>query len=282
MRIQPCIPGALLTLCLATVLAGPVFAQSAEDDSEALSLAARRGDAAQIKALLDKGVDVNTKFRYEATVLFYACDRGYVDVVKLLLERGAEVNLRDKFYNSTPLNWAASPASIEDPTEAHVEIVKLLLEKGAQGADQVLVSAARNGNLAMARVVLDRGGVTPETLTSALSTATSGKHEAVVEALRAAGAKPPFLVDAATLATYAGKYRNDQAEVEIVVTEGKLVAVLGPQRIPLTATDATTFQPEGAAGVSVKFQVEAGKVTGFVLTQGGTESTYKRVEEKKE
>lgn len=37
--------------------------------------AARRGDAAQVKALLDQGVDVNTKFRYDATALSYASDR---------------------------------------------------------------------------------------------------------------------------------------------------------------------------------------------------------------
>ena len=285
-------------LCLTAMLsagllltASPSFAQAApaqaarapapalSADAEDFSLAARRGDAAKVKALLDKGVDVNTKFRYDVTALSYACDRGHLEVVKLLLERGADVNARDTYYKASPLNWASSPASVDEPTEAHVQIVRLLLEKGAQGADQVLVGAARSGNLALAKVVLDRGGLKPETLTAALSTATNNKHDPVADALRAAGAQPPFQVDAATLATYAGKYRSDQSDLEMVVADGKLIVVLGPQRIPLAASDAVTFQPDGAAGVTVKFQVEAGKATGFVLTQGGTQTTYKRVEE---
>lgn len=280
MNIQRYFLRVLCALFLVAGLPAGARAQGAESDAEALDAAARRGDVAQVKALLDKGVNVNSKFRYETTALFYACDRGNVEMVKLLLERGAEVNLRDKFYNSTPLNWASSPASVEEPTEAHVEIVKLLLEKGAQGADQVLVGAARSGNLAMVKVVLDRGGLKPETLTAALSTATNNKHEAIAEALRAAGARPPHQVDAAILAAYAGKYRTEQGELELVVNEGKLIAVVGPQRIPLAATDDVTFQPDGAGGVTIKMQVEGGKATGFILTQGATTTNYKRMEEK--
>lgn len=260
--------------------AAPAPAPALSADAEDLSLAARRGDTAKLKTLLDKGVDVNTKFRYDVTALFYACDRGHVEIVKLLLDRGADVNVRDKFYNASPLNWASSPASVDEPTDAHVEIVRLLLEKGAQGAEQVLTGAARSGNLAMAKVVLDRGGLKPEALTAALSTATTNKHEAVAEALRAAGAKPPMQVDAAILATYVGKYRSEQTDVDIVITEGKLMALVGPQRIPLMALDTVTFQPEGGGVVTLKFQSEGGKVTNFVQTQGSTNTTFKRVEEK--
>jgi len=257
-------------------------ATASQTDTDELSLAARRGDAAKVKALLDKGVDPNTKFRYDVTALFFACDRGHVDVVKVLLERGAEVNLNDKFYNSTPLNWAASPASIEEPTDAHVEIVKLLLAKGAQGGDQVLLSAARSGNLPMAQAVLELAKPNADTLTSALSTATTGKHDAVVEALRAAGAVPPFQVDAATLATYVGKYRADSGDLDILLNEGRLVASPGGQRIPLMATDKVSFKPEAFAGISVQFQLEGEKVVGLVLTQRGTPVNYKRVEEAKQ
>ncbi|MGH9790248.1 MAG: ankyrin repeat domain-containing protein [Candidatus Acidiferrales bacterium] len=263
-----------------TTPAAPASSPALSADAEDFSLAARRGDTAKVKALLDRGVDVNTKFRYDVTALSYACDRGYLEIVNLLLDRGADVNVRDKFYNASPLNWASSPASVDEPTDAHVEIVRLLLEKGAQGAEQVLTGAARSGNLAMAKVVLDRGGVKPEALTAALSTATTNKHEAVAEALRAAGAKPPMQVDASILATYAGKYRSEQTEVEILVAEGKLVAVVGPQRSPLMALDTVTFQPEGGGVVTLKFQSEGGKVTHFVQTLGSTNTTFKRVEEK--
>lgn len=277
------------TLCVLLILASLTLAPSlaaqataAPTDAEELSLAARRGDAAKVKALLDKGVDPNTKFRYDVTALFFACDRGHVDVVKTLLDKGAEVNLRDTFYNATPLSWASSPASVEEPTTAHVEVVRLLLAKGAQGSEQVLLSAARSGNLGMANAVLELAKPNADTLTSALSTATTGKHDAVVEALRAAGAVPPFQVDAATLAGYAGKYRPETgAELDILFAEGRLVAAPGGQRIPLMATDKVSFKPEAFAGITVQFQLEGEKVVGLVLTQRGTPVTYKRVEEEK-
>ena len=53
--------------------------------------AARKGDAATVNKLLDEGVDVNTKFRYNATALFYACDHGHLEVVKVLLDHGADM-----------------------------------------------------------------------------------------------------------------------------------------------------------------------------------------------
>jgi len=131
----------------------------------------------------------------------------------------------------------------------------------------------------MLRVVLDHGGLKPETLTSALATATTGKHQAVVDALLAAGARPPFQVDPAILASYTGKYRSDQTDMELVVSDGKLLVVVGPQRIPLAATDNITFQPEGAGAVAIKLQVEGGKATGFTLMQNGVATTFKRLEE---
>src|SRR5580700_4833259 len=64
----------------------------ADDLTDDLLAATRKGDLAQVKALLDKGASVNSKSPYGQTPLFFACDRGYVDIVKLLLDRGAEVN----------------------------------------------------------------------------------------------------------------------------------------------------------------------------------------------
>ena len=72
--------------------------------------AARKGDAATVKRLLDEGVDVNTKFRYNATALFYACDAGHLEVVKVLLDKGADLTGKDTFYGFTPLMLAVGPA----------------------------------------------------------------------------------------------------------------------------------------------------------------------------
>ena len=59
-----------------------------------------------VTALLDKGADVNAKFRYGTTALFKAAERGNTEVVKVLLARGADVSVKDTFYGATAMTWA--------------------------------------------------------------------------------------------------------------------------------------------------------------------------------
>src|SRR5438128_11965871 len=113
-------PEAVMTFL---VIVGTVLALAqtpAPTKTEQFQDAARKGDAAAVKALLDEGVDVNTKFRYNATALFYACDHGHLEVVKVLLDHGADLNVKDTFYSFTPLMLAVSPAQKEKP--AHTEM----------------------------------------------------------------------------------------------------------------------------------------------------------------
>ena len=86
-----------LSALFALALAAPAAAQADPKQAlnEQLYEAARKGDAAEVKAALDKGADVNAKFRYGATALFKAAERGNTEVVKLLIERGADVNVKD-------------------------------------------------------------------------------------------------------------------------------------------------------------------------------------------
>src|SRR5947199_4508951 len=119
-------PEAVMTFL---VIAGTVLALAqtpAPTKAEQFQDAARKGDAAAVKKLLDEGVDVNTKFRYNATALFYACDHGHVEVVKVLLDHGADMTVKDTFYGFTPLMLATGPAQKKTP--AHGEIAKLLIQ----------------------------------------------------------------------------------------------------------------------------------------------------------
>src|SRR5262249_9688772 len=150
----------------------------APDKAEALGEAARKGDAPAVKKLLDEGVDVNTKFRYNRTALSFACDRGHVDVVKLLLDRGADVNVKDTFYGATPLNWAAGPAMERRPQ--HAEIVALLLKHGAQGKEDALQEAVSAPDAAMTKVILESGGLSAGSLSDALDAATKNNHHDIV------------------------------------------------------------------------------------------------------
>ena len=99
----------LLFLLLAAMFlaASPAFAQNPKQElNDQLFEAARKGDAAAVTALLDKGADVNAKFRYGTTALFKAAERGNTEVVKVLLARGADVSVKDTFYGATAMTWA--------------------------------------------------------------------------------------------------------------------------------------------------------------------------------
>src|SRR5687768_5006398 len=182
------IPSLLLTISLA-------YAAHAADPGDDLLAAARKGDAAAVEALLDKGVEVDFKNSYGATALSYAADRGHVEVVKVLLEHGADVNVRDTFYKALPVIWAA--------LKGHAQVVRLLLDKGAEGKEGALEIGASEGFLEVVKAVLDKGGLRAEALSSALGIALKNGRAEIAEMLTKAGALPPpkadFQVDAETL-----------------------------------------------------------------------------------
>ena len=239
--------------------------------AEALSAAVRKGDLAAVRTLLDQGVDVNTKFRYNATALAFASDRGLVDIVKLLIDRGADVNARDTFYNATPLTWAAGPAMARTP--GHAEVVRLLLIAGATGAPQAMTSAMSADDMPMVRAILEHGRLPATALTNALETALAGKKKEIVVLLEAAGAKPAPVVTltAQQLARYVGTYESPKGEVVVKVVDGGLAvdaSRLGaPPDLALKARSETEFGAVNPqfAGLVVTFQIANDAVTSMSL-----------------
>ena len=251
----------------------------AQDPKEDFFAAARKGDIEALKALMAKGVDVNSKTNYGATALFYACDRGNTAVVQFLIEKGADVNTRDTFYNTTPIIWAAQ--------RGFAEVVKLLLDHGANGSkDQFLMMGVEGHYNELVKLMLDRGGILPETLSLALKEAEDNKWADTADLLKKAGAKPApkadFKVDEATLKTYEGVYKNEQVgELTFVVKDGKFTGRLGGQDWFTTAAiDKNTFNIVEAAGATIKFNSEGEKVVGLTLKQVGNTFEFKRVEQK--
>ena len=275
-----------MTVLLALFTALVLGQAPAPTKAEQLQDAARKGDAPAITRLLDEGVDVNTKFRYNATALFFACDAGNLEVVKVLLARGADMNLKDSFYGFTPLMLAVSPARTKTP--AHTEIAKLLIAKGAPGKDMALSAAIDDDDEGLAKVVLDSGGLTPAMLTESLEQARAGGKKKTGALLENAGAKPyvDFKLDAATLAKFAGTYgdvRGVEVAISVVGTRLSAHCVGAPpdQHAVLVAKDATTFLGIGMQGTTLVFTVEGDKATGFALTPvQGNPQKYTRVEKK--
>jgi ankyrin repeat protein len=255
-----------------------VLAQNSKQElNDQLWEATRKGDVAAVTALLDKGADVNARFRYGTTALFKAAERGHISVVKVLLERGADASVKDTFYRATAMTWALS--------NKHVEVVRALLEKDSESVGDVLMTGTREGSIELVRVALDKGGLKPEALTSALANSLDDKDKAeIVELLKRAGAQPPFQVDAGTLQTYLGKYKPEQGgEIVFSLQDGKLLATPTGQRpFVMMALDKVTFKPAGFDGITVVFGGEGEKINNFTLKQGPTTTVYKKVEETKQ
>ncbi|KAK5651657.1 hypothetical protein OQA88_11832 [Cercophora sp. LCS_1] len=90
----------------------------------ALHLAAIKGDAKAVRALVRAGADVDAKTgRHSVMPLYYACRYGHEEVVRVLLTSGADVNLRD-CYGRQPIHSSVG-------TVAKVNIVRMLLRHGA-------------------------------------------------------------------------------------------------------------------------------------------------------
>lgn len=92
------------------------------EGNTALTLAADRGMAVLIPALVKAHADVDFRGR-DGTALSVAADKGRTEVVKALLDAGADPNLGGK-DNKTPLMNAAA--------RDHVDIIALLLEHCAR------------------------------------------------------------------------------------------------------------------------------------------------------
>jgi ankyrin repeat protein len=137
-----------------------------------LMLAAVNGSAELIDLLLEAGADANASLPNGGeTVLMTAARTGQPGAVKVLLAHGAQVNAHESEYGETALIWAAE----EDRAEA----VALLVGAGAdingrsaptrfsrerlgqsvlpKGAWTPLMYAARQGSLAAARTLAEKG-----------------------------------------------------------------------------------------------------------------------------
>jgi ankyrin repeat protein len=262
-----------LALLIVALFGSLVVGQNSKDElNNQLFEAARNGDAALVASLLDKGADVNAKFRYGTTALFKAAERGHVNVVKLLLDRGADATIQDTFYSATAMTWALN--------KGHAEVVKLLLDKLPDAATDVLLTGVRGGNASLVKAALAKT-ISAENLTAALITASDGEPKPeIVEALKAAGAKPPLAVPETVLQSYVGKYKGDTGpEITISTREASLFAAApGQGSIRLFAIDNTTFRPAAFGQMKFVFDVEGNKATGLTFIQGPNPIKMKRVE----
>lgn len=96
--------------------------QTARNGDNAMMIAAWTGNLAAVKALVDRGAQVN---KPGWTPLHYAAANGHLDVMRYLLEESAYIDAESP-NRTTPLMMAA--------WLGHIYAVKLLLEEGADAS----------------------------------------------------------------------------------------------------------------------------------------------------
>jgi hypothetical protein len=93
---------------------------TAADLGPDLLTAAKKGQAAQVRALADRRAPLEARDKDRRTPLILAAQRGHAAVVKLLLERGADAAARDRE------GWTAYGLALTSSSAGRDEVLKLL------------------------------------------------------------------------------------------------------------------------------------------------------------
>jgi ankyrin repeat protein len=119
--------------------------------------AAREGDVTRLRALVEKGGDVNAAGPDGSRALHWIVRLDDLETAKVLIGARADVSIATA-YGVRPLHLAAANGS--------AGMVRLLLDAGAEpnvsdgAGETVLMTAARSGSADAVKALLDRGAVT--------------------------------------------------------------------------------------------------------------------------
>ncbi len=127
--------------------------------SQELFAAARAGDAARIKGLVEAGADVHGADEQGETVLMHAAQQGHAAAVEALIAAGANVNA------VTPQGWTAlaRAAYNGDAGRGYVEVIEALHRAGAALDVRIffgitpLMLAAGGGDAAVVEWLINNG-----------------------------------------------------------------------------------------------------------------------------
>jgi hypothetical protein len=254
------------TILLCVLTGASLFAWDANDD---LIAAARKGDLAAVKSLVEKGAPIETKTPYGQTPLYVAAMNGHEPVVQFLLEKGASTDVKDTFYKAPMLMFVLS--------RKHYGVAKMLVAKNTASPDENLQAVSGTGNPELVQAVIDKGKPTQPALNRAYEAAIEAKQEPVMEILKKAGAQPPappVEVDPKALESYTGDFKSEQIPLSIKVStkDGKLsIQATGQPALPMKTRTATTFEFTPAQIV-----IEFDSPSTFTLKQAGMTFKFKK------
>src|SRR4051812_22712918 len=177
---------------------GPIGSMRGPGGSTPLMAAALYGDAALVKELLDAGANPNIANDAGATALMWAASD--LEKVRLLVDKGADVNARS--------NDGRSPLIVAASFRGNRDVVALLLDRGATPSVQApglvapltaMTEAAKQGDEATIRLLIERGSDVARAGFAALGFAMRSRCDGCVEAI-ASKLPPPLFTPAMALA----------------------------------------------------------------------------------
>jgi ankyrin repeat protein len=132
-------------------LAPDTRAQASFGRDQALIVATKRGEVAEVRRLLREGARIGARDKNGRTPLMSATRRNDVDLARLLIQEGADVNAKD-LIQDTPFLYAGA--------EGLIDILKLTLAAGADVASTnrfggtALIPACHHGHVETVKVLL--------------------------------------------------------------------------------------------------------------------------------
>jgi ankyrin repeat protein len=155
------------------------------DGSAGLAAAAQAKDFALVQLLLDKGANVNAFETGGQTALFHAASQGHAEMVRALIQRGADVDTRGVLQAMTPIMAAVSGVH-ESVVEQLIAAKADLSERNVmRGLGWLASMGGHRGTTVLGQALLSlefarKHTSTPETL---------ARRQRIVDMLRGAGAK---------------------------------------------------------------------------------------------
>jgi ankyrin repeat protein/beta-lactamase regulating signal transducer with metallopeptidase domain len=190
-----------------------------------IHVAARAGNLAKVKGLIQEGTDVDATDKSGETPLFSAVLADNDDVAKFLLDKGADVNAQNKL-GRTPLHFAIRG-------RARMSMVELLISKGAdvntrmRRGSTALHLACAGGQKDIVELLITKGADVnarttggPRVGRTPLHAAATGGHAHVVELLISKGADTNIKDDSGRMVLHDSCFYGYKDVVELLISKG--------------------------------------------------------------
>ena len=251
-------------------------AQASADTTRDLLLAARSGNLAEVRRLVEGGMPADSGDSWGNTPLALAARQGEVEVVRYLLDNGADPSARETFFGSSVLDvalWTGEP---------EYEIARLVLAAGAEDRAAALDTALRVGDVSLARAAVASGPVLESELAE-LRRRNPDVEGELAEILAAASTRPdppPPAYTPAELAEMAGRFesRDGATAATLTAEPERLTLELAGERTALAATAERRFR-DADGRIEVRLLGRGGSVDGVAILRPGQQPLRLRATE---